>query len=233
MFSNQVNFVLFGSSAQGLMTIQVGPFSALKQATCQFKWNCSLICIHLFLHMNACLTWPCPSVQAFSGAEWTSQPGSRWSPGAWHSGHWQSPLVPPHYQVSRLTPHGWPLFPGQFFEGSVGSQYEILLVMSVRSGCLLLWCEFYRDSNPTSAPGAASLSYLHLFDVGVPLPHLLHVSHQLFIKCVRMLLQHHFQLEHLPNVRQHLTQDFVPICLRKGSNQELKVLSYLPLQLSR
>lgn len=80
---------------------------------------------------------------------------------------------------------------------------------------------------------SASLSYLHLFDAGVPLPHLLHISHQLFIKCVRMLLQHHFQLEHFPNVRQHLTQDFVPICLRKGSKQELEVLTYLPLQLSR
>lgn len=56
MFSNQVNLVLSGSSAQGLMTIQVGPFSALKQVMCQFKWNCSLICIHLFLQINACFT---------------------------------------------------------------------------------------------------------------------------------------------------------------------------------
>lgn len=31
MLSNQVNWVLFGSSAHGFITIQVGPFSALKQ----------------------------------------------------------------------------------------------------------------------------------------------------------------------------------------------------------
>lgn len=39
IFSNQMNLVLFGSSAQGFMTIQVGPFSALKHAMYQFKWN--------------------------------------------------------------------------------------------------------------------------------------------------------------------------------------------------
>lgn len=33
MFSNQVNLVLFGSSAQGFITMQVGPFSALKDVT--------------------------------------------------------------------------------------------------------------------------------------------------------------------------------------------------------
>lgn len=35
MLSNQVNWVLFGSSEQGFMTIQVGPFSALERT----KWN--------------------------------------------------------------------------------------------------------------------------------------------------------------------------------------------------
>lgn len=33
MLSNQVNFVLLGSSAHGFMTIQVGPFSALEHVT--------------------------------------------------------------------------------------------------------------------------------------------------------------------------------------------------------
>lgn len=63
------------------------------------------------------------------------------------------------------------------------------------------------DLNPVCIPGpsAASLSYLDLLDIWVPLSHLLHISHQLFVKSVRMLLQHHFQFEHLPNVRQHLT----------------------------
>lgn len=57
-------------------------------------------------------------------------------------------------------------------------------------------------------------SDLHLFDVRVPFPHLLHISHQFFIKAVKMLLQNDFQLEHLPNVRYHLTQDLVPIGLK-------------------
>lgn len=35
MLSNQVNWVLLGSSEQGFMTIQVGPFSALERT----KWN--------------------------------------------------------------------------------------------------------------------------------------------------------------------------------------------------
>lgn len=71
-----------------------------------------------------------------------------------------------------------------------------------------------------------SLFYLDLLDVWVPLPHLLHVSHQLIVKIVRMLLQHYFQLEHLPDVGQHFTQDFVSICLRKGFKQVLQVFIY-------
>lgn len=68
----------------------------------------------------------------------------------------------------------------------------------------------------------AGLSHLDLLDIWVPLPHLLHVSHQLFIKTVRMLLQHHFQLEHLPNVRQHFTQHFVSVSLRRIVNKYWK-----------
>lgn len=56
-------------------------------------------------------------------------------------------------------------------------------------------------------------SYLDLLDIRVPLSHLLHIPHQLFVKIVRVLLQHHFQLEHLPYVRQHLTQDLISVCL--------------------
>lgn len=70
------------------------------------------------------------------------------------------------------------------------------------------------------------VSYLDLFDIRVPLSHLLHFSHQLFIKGVRMLLQHHFQLEHLPNVRHCLAQDFVSIGLWNIVRQELKVFIY-------
>lgn len=37
ILSNQVNLVLFGSSAQGFITIQVGPFSALKKCDKRFE----------------------------------------------------------------------------------------------------------------------------------------------------------------------------------------------------
>lgn len=69
-------------------------------------------------------------------------------------------------------------------------------------------------------------SYLDLFDIWVPIPHLLHVSHKLFVQIVRMLLQHHFQLEHLPDVWQRLTQDFVSVCLRRWVKQELELLTH-------
>lgn len=60
--------------------------------------------------------------------------------------------------------------------------------------------------------------YLDLFDFGVPLPHLLHVAHQLLVKVVGMLLHHHLQLEHLPDVWYFLTQDLVSVGLRMDLN---------------
>lgn len=65
-------------------------------------------------------------------------------------------------------------------------------------------------------------SDLDLFDVRVPFPHLLHISHQFFIKAVRMLLQDNLQLEHLPDVWQCFTQDFVPVGLKNVAEKYLK-----------
>lgn len=79
--------------------------------------------VHYFL-LGWELTSPHPSAPAYSCAELTFLPGSRWSPGAWHSGRWQSPSAPPHCRVSLQKPHGSPLCPGLSFEGSVGCHSE-------------------------------------------------------------------------------------------------------------
>lgn len=65
-------------------------------------------------------------------------------------------------------------------------------------------------------------SDLDLFDVRVPFPHLLHISHQFFIKAVRMLLQDDLQLEHLPDVWQRFAQDFVPVGLKNVAEEYVK-----------
>lgn len=108
IFSSQVNLVLFGSSAQGFITIHVGPFSALDK---WWRYNMKLngtghIHESLSVHYSLWLTWLPLSAQAWVGAEWTFQPGSRWSLCAWHSAHSQSLLAQPHYQASLQTAHG-------------------------------------------------------------------------------------------------------------------------------
>lgn len=74
----------------------------------------------------------------------------------------------------------------------------------------------------------ARASDLHLLDVRVPLPHSLHVSHQFLIKAVKMLLQNDFQLEHLPDVRERLTQDLVPVGLKDIGQDQLKFFPRAP-----
>lgn len=238
IFNNHVNLVWFGSSAQGFMTIQVGPFSALKHVMHQFKQNLCFQQIVWSLYSSIHSSHRCISHQQnISQLNHLTTPLCSGIFGCWVDIPARKQVEPRRLAHRTLTKSLGPTtFPGVSADTSWVTIVSWPIFWRIFGNPLwnlffLIYCITFTGSLVILQP-LPSLSYLDLFDVRVPVPHLLHISHQLFVQCVRMLLQHYFQLEHLPNVRQCLTQDFVSIGLRKSVGEGLEVFTYALSQLS-
>lgn len=204
MLSNQVNFVLLGSSAHGFMTIQVGPFSALEHVRDT----------SIFLAQIAHVAFPQNGLFALTHL---TTPLCSGIFGCWVDVPARKHVEPLRFAQRTLTKSLGPTtLPG------VSADTSWVTIVSWPIFCRICRKTLHRIQTLTWSTCVShtcscfNFSHLDLFHVWIPFSHLLHVSNQLSVKGVRLLVQHDLQLEDLADVRQGLAQHFVTVCLSKG-----------------